>query len=218
MSRFYYNLAEFVRVHDTENANSVIMQELGRILVHDRENFITLLKYSGVPADDSMSDSQLIDMFIQNCQNRKVLISAAFLINQHNKRESFDGQPEISDKGVKRVHTVMYNYFEGYAPQQYSNVGGAWAGALDSVAQLGGKITEAQRAKKSGATDMLMKQKEAKQSLLDSALEQRKLQQQGALKQQAEKDKRTKIIIIAGASVLVLGLGVIGIVMYNRHK
>ncbi len=202
---FFYSLKEYIRDRDTDNAAQTVMQELGRLMVHDRDNFITLLKFASLPADDSMSDAELIKLFVDNSNNRKLLISAAFFINQNNKKVGFDGESEVSDAGVKAVHKVIYNYFDAYRPMEYSNAGGAWAGAIDTLGKLGGNIVANQRSKKNGVIDMLAKREETAQkqaqaqiAMAKAAAEQRRAQQAAAIKAKAEKDKRKKIFLWTG--------------------
>src|SRR5688572_24472377 len=138
--QFYDNLTQYLQTHDTVNANRVVMQELGNILAKDRENFITLLKYADILVDQTDTDKQLIETFVDNVgTKRKLMIGASFLINQHNKQAGFDGEEVVSDTGVKAVHKVMFNYFNGAT---YSNanggVFGAIAGAVGEVAKVGG--------------------------------------------------------------------------------
>ena len=52
MDGFYHNLSRYMREHDHDNAAKVIMGELGRLMVRDRENFVTLLKFAGAPASE----------------------------------------------------------------------------------------------------------------------------------------------------------------------
>jgi hypothetical protein len=58
---FYNDLINYVASSDTDNANTLLMKELGKSLVKSKENFVELLTSSGVAANDSMSDVELID-------------------------------------------------------------------------------------------------------------------------------------------------------------
>jgi hypothetical protein len=223
-NKFYQELADYLKSHDTDNANKVVMAELGNILVKERENFIALLRYSDLAVSDTANDAELIEQFVNSAHNnRKLLIGAALLVNQHNKQVGFDGEEEISDAGVKAVHKVMYNHFDAayFDADDYSNVGGAWAGAIDSIAKLGsnvgGGIVQNQRAKKSGTVDLLNKREDAKNAMVQSVLEQRKAQAETLQKQAEQKAKTNKVIIISVVSVLSLAL-IVGTVIVLKKK
>ena len=64
--KFYNELASYTKSNDVDGANAIIMNELGILLVKDRENFIELLNQSGINANDAMSDVDLIQLFINN--------------------------------------------------------------------------------------------------------------------------------------------------------
>lgn len=215
-NQFYYNLTQFLKTRDNKNANRVIMTELANILLKDRESFLLLLRYADVPVSDNAFDSEIIDKFIDNInKNRKLMIGAAFLINQKNKNIGFDGEEEISDAGVKAVHKVMFNYFDAAEPQ-YSNVGGAWAGAVDTLGKLGGNIVSAQNKKKNGAQDLLEKKMDAKNAMVATVLKQRSDEQAAQQKKLSEKAKLKKILIISSMSLA--GLAVIGLTIYLIKK
>lgn len=217
-NQFYYNLTQYLKTRDNANANRVIMNEIGNILIKDRESFILLLRYADIPVSDNTMDSEIIDAFIDNINhNRKLMIGAAFLINQKNKKLGFDGEEEISDAGVKAVHKVMFNYFDAAAPV-YSNIGGAWAGAIDSVAKLGSGAINLQNKKKNGAQDLLAKKVDAKQAIVETVLKQRTVEHTAQQKKVADKAKLKKILIISSVSLVGLALVVGGIYLYKRSK
>jgi hypothetical protein len=195
------------------------MMELGNILIKDRESFILLLRYADIPVSDTAMDSELIDAFIDNInRNRKLMIGTAFLINQKNKKIGFDGEEEVSDAGVKAVHKVMFNYFDAARPEYSNAIGGAWAGAIDSLAKVGSGAINLQNKKKFGAQDLLTKKMDAKQAMIDTVLEQRKAEQVAQQKKVAEKAKLKKILIISSVSLVGLALVVGGIYLYKRSK
>lgn len=219
---FLYNLSRYMREHDTGNAARTVMSELGTLMVRDRENFVLILKFAGLPANDAMSDAELIRMFVDNAQSRKLLVSAAFFVNQQNKKVGFDGEEEISDPGVKAAHRALYNHFDAYKPAEvvlYSNAGGAIAGAIDSVAKLGGKIVDQRRAKTSGMTDALQKREEAQQAMAMAALKQRQAQQAALIKKQQDAARTKKILLWSGVGLAgaVLVTGVIIYVVKRRR-
>lgn len=188
------------------------MQELGNTLVKNREDFIDLLKYADIPLSGQELDAELIDKFISNINNRKLMVGAAYLVNRQNKTLSFDGTEVISDTGVKVVHKVMYNYFGGPVSDNFSNAaGGAWAQAADSLAKLGGNVLDQQRSKKQGASDALYRREDAKQAMAQQVLTQRQVEQQSAKKRADEHAKQIKILVWSsvGIGAIALTLGII---------
>lgn len=215
-NQFYYNLTQYLKTKDNANANRVIMNELGNILIKDRESFLLLLRYADIPVSDTASSVELIDKFIENInRNRKLMIGASFLINQKNKKIGFDGEEEVSDAGVKAVHKVMFNYFD--AAEGYSNaVGGVWAGAIDSVAKLGSGAINLRNKKKHGAQDLLNKKLDAKQAIVDSVIQQKAEQQTAAKKKADDNAKLKKILIISSVSLVGLAIVIGGIYLIRK--
>lgn len=221
---FHKNLSQYIDNHDNEQANRVVMEELGNILVKDRENFITLLKYADVDVKSVTSDKELIELFIDNIdKNHKLLIGAAFLTNQHNKQMGFDGEDKVSDEGVKATHQVMFSYFDSgnYGDELKSNASGdpvsAVATAVDSLVKLGGKAVDVKQKKKYFGSDLAAKKDDAKQQLIQSVLAQRQKQQEALAAQAKAKAKQNKIILIASLSLVGIGL-ILGGIYYIKHK
>jgi len=67
---FYSKFSAFLKRQDTKNANSVLMEELGKILATNKEDFMYVLKFAGVqvpnPQYTPVSDITLIDLFVKN--------------------------------------------------------------------------------------------------------------------------------------------------------
>lgn len=224
--KFYTELAEYTKSGDIKSANSIIMFEVGKSLVNDREDFIALLKSSGIYAESTESDTELIQKFINNINtNKQLIIGTAFLVGHKNKVESFDGEEEISDAGVKAMNKVIHSYFDtrnmpDSADNYYENASGDVVGAVaqgvGELAKLGGKISEGQQKKKYGALDLASKKEEAKQQIVKAAMEQRIAQQQAIQKQKEQKAKTTRTALIIGGSVL--GVVLIGTIIYLIKK
>jgi len=216
---FYNDLIKYVSAADTANANSLLMKEVGKSLAKDKGNFIELLTSSGVPANDSMSDVELIDAFVDNIATNKTLkISTAYMINKSNAFLSADGTEQLSDKGVKVSYKVMNDFFDASDNiDEYQNAEGEqqsnFLPALGAIAGVGGQLLEGHQKKKYGATDALQKQAEARQQLVQSVMAQRKAEADAKQKQLDSKAKTKKILLISGASLL--GLGLIAFAIYK---
>lgn len=224
--KFYTELAKYTKEGDINSANSIIMFEIGKSLVNDREDFIALLKSSGIYAEPTESDTELIQKFINNIStNKQLIIGTAFLVGHKNKVESFDGEEEISDAGVKAMNKVIHSYFDtrnipDSADNYYSDASGdvvsSVAQGVGELAKLGSSISQGQQKKKYGALDLASKKEEAKQQIVKAAMEQRIAQQQAVQKQKEQKAKTTRTALIIGGSVL--GVALIATVIYLIKK
>jgi hypothetical protein len=200
---FYNDLIKYVSAADTANANSLLMKEVGKSLAKDKGNFIELLTSSGVPANDSMSDKELIDAFIDNVGTNKTLkISTAYMINKSNAFLSADGTEQLSDKGVKVSYKVMNDFFDNTDnTEEYQNAEGEENSNFVPVGLI------ARGAKK------LFGKNSAKNDVQQAALEEKKAQAAIKQKELDRKAKTKKILIISGVSLL--GLGLIGFIVYK---
>ena len=81
VSDFNTDFKEYLSDEDIIGANDAIMKKLGEILVNRKKEFIDLLNESGIEADISMPNNQLIELFIDNCDNKFLLLGASLLVN-----------------------------------------------------------------------------------------------------------------------------------------
>lgn len=217
---FYNDLINYVSNADTSNANALLMKEVGTSLSKNKSDFIELLTSSGVPANDSMSDIELIDSFVNALpKNKTLMISTAYMINNQNRFVSADGTEQISDKGVKVSYKVMYDFFnkDDSNNQEFSNLAAdpvtAIAQGVGSLANLGTASIAARQKKKYGTTDLLTKQQDARNQLIQSALAAKK-SEAAAKQKKAESSAKTKKILLIGGLGL-LGLVGIGLIIYK---
>lgn len=222
---FYNNLINYVSKAKTTDAHELLMSEVGKSLVKKRPEFIELLSSTGVEADDSMSDIELVNRFIENLpQNKSLMISTAYMVNKNNSFVNADGTEKISDNGVKLSYKIMYDFFniddenavEFLNAEGYSNSAGAIAGAVAAGAGLTDTIIKSRQRKKYGIQDMAQKQADARSQLLKSVQQQKMIQAQTAQKAAERKATTKKILLIGGVSVLVLGI--IGFIIYKVKK
>jgi hypothetical protein len=211
-NNFHNELSNFVKTRDVNNANRVILNELAKALVSDKESYVEVLRSSGVNVYDGATEEQLIDSFVKNAPNNKQLVlGMAYLVNHRNQTVNFDGESEVSDSGVKDAYKIMDEYY---------NAGGAWAGAVKSIAdvggQIGGKAMDAQAFKKRGASSMLAQQQQARRDLTQSVIAQKQNESAEKLKQQGQ---TKKYLIIGGITVAALLIGVgIYFAVKNKNK
>lgn len=119
----YEELNKYIKANDNTNANHVVMVELGKSLISNRDNFLDIFDNAGIRIDPNSSDVDLINKFIDNApKNKKLLLGASYLINHKYRTISFDGQEEVNNSGVKATYKVMDEYFN--ASGLLSAVGG----------------------------------------------------------------------------------------------
>jgi len=206
---FNTDLSVFLKNNDQQNANRLVLDELAKALVKDKENFIEVLRSSDLSVLDDATDLHLIDTFVKNATtNKKLLLGASFLINHRNQTLNFDGEEEISDTGVKDTYKVIDEYFNA--------VGGVWAEAIKGVAQVGGGITNKVMDRNKGASNQLAQQSSARKELIQSVMAQRQAEQEQKLKDKA-KTKRTIIIGVSITVAILIGVGVYFVVK-KRNK
>lgn len=217
---FYNDLINYVANADTSNANALLMKEVGTSLSKNKSDFIELLTSSGIPANDSMSESELIDAFINALpSNKTLMIGTAYMINNQNRFVSADGSEQISDKGVKVSYKVMYDFFtkDDLGNQEFSNVTAdplsAVAQGVGALANLGSTGIKASQKKKYGALDTLSKQQEAKKQIVQSALDTKKAEAIAKQKKAESNATMKKVLAIGGVSLLAIAA--VGIVIYK---
>ena len=126
------NLVEYIQKEDIEGANTLLMKELANKLIDNRADFIELLNSNEIEADESMPKSQLIELFIDNTDNKSLLVGASLLANQQSVdvKSNFIDE-EISDDSVKNGVAVMDTYFNNTIPdEEYSYIAPFLLGAL----------------------------------------------------------------------------------------
>ena len=200
---FYSNFSSSVENYDLESANKCLMTELANILVRSKGDFVDMLNESGVYADKNMSDTQLINLFINNAKsNKKLLLGASLLTNIHNKQMGFDGEDEISDEGVKSSYAVMNSFFNG---ESYEDIDEETSNFLPI-----GLILK-------GAKKLIGKRNEGKGADAEAAKQQMLLQAKLQREAEAAKKRKTQNAWLIGGGAVLL-LGIITIVIIKTRK
>ena len=226
---FYNDLINYVASSDTDNANTLLMKELGKSLVKNKENFVELLTSSGVAANDSMSDVELIDAFVDNLANNKTLmISAAYMVNKQISFSNADGEEQISDTGDKLSYTVMYDFFNesGIDGDDFKNADGEEEksnfipiGLLMKGAKMAKNLIDNKKSgggTKSGGGGSSGNADKARDAMKKAVAEQKKAEALLKQKELEAKQKTKKILLITGGSLL--GLGLLGFIIYKIKK
>ncbi len=205
LNQFHSELNTYIRGNDNQNATHLILIELSKALVKDRESFIAVLRDADIPVKDSATDLELIDDYIKNVPNNsKLLLGTAFLVNHRNQTVGFDGVNEVSDSGVKATYGELDEFF---------NVGGIIGSIIGAGGNVTGKLLDRQTASQRSASNQLEKQQEARRKMIQTILEQRRADLAG-------KDKGTgnkTILIVGGVAVLLMvGIGIYVAVKKNK--
>jgi len=225
-------------------SNRVIFSSLGACIEFNKYSFVELLKESGISADLSNSTEQLIDLYLSNVQsNPALLIGSAYFIDYYTSDISFAGEKAVDNSSVHILGRNLYSYFDcENSNEDFSNVnwGNVWggvrnvAGGLQEGGIAGGigaatlsigdeierkRNPQANRQGGSSRTsygvDMLQKQQEARNQMIQAALKAQQAKAEAAAKIAAEKRKKKTITYIA-IGVGVLAVITIGIVVYVK--
>lgn len=209
MNTIHNDLLSYIKRNDNENATLIIINELAKSLVKNREDFIEVLRGADIFVMDSANDLQLIDAFIKNIPtNKKLLLGTSFLISHNNQTINFDGDSEIDDSLVKDAYSVLDEYF---------NAGGVVGSVADALG-AGAKLTEGIMSRKDKRTnqvsDNAQKQADARRDMIRSLMEHR---QKESLNKTTESSKNKQIMLIVGGVSLALIIGV-GVFMAIKKR
>jgi hypothetical protein len=212
---FSQDIQQKIYEQDFDSVNKRLLEELTKILMDRKSDFVAMLQESGVSANVSMSNSELIEVFLANTHNKQMLLGASLLINYYNKPISFDGDDEISDENVKVGYAVMNQSFNGVYDgddEDYSYIAPFIAGlATKKLLKEGSKAVQSLKGDGSGranARAIMQQTAIEKQKLL---LEQQKMEQE----RQRQKTKTRNAYLIAGGLVLVT---LVGVFIYVRTR
>jgi len=203
MYDFYSEFSSALNEGNVSGANAALMKELAATLVRDKSDFVDMLNESGVDADVSMSDAELIQLFVDNASNnKKLILGAALLVNVHNKKMGFYVDDEIDDDSVKQSYFTMKSCFvENPNGEEYSYFPiGLIAGAAKKIIGKGVNAAKERRA--------------AKERMLEEARRKREEQRRKA-EEQKRKRKQQNMLIYGG--IAVVGIMVIGFIFLRRR-
>ena len=180
-----------------------LMKDMGNILATDKDAFIDVLEASDIPVK-STDEYDLIDVYIDNLPSSDALkVTSAYVLGE--KSSGFSG---IDNKEVCANYDILYNFFD----EEMSNTAGLIAGAIKASAELGSTISKGQQQKKYGASMSAEKQADAKRQMIQAVLENKKMQEEDPKKENEEKSKTKRYLIIGGS--VIGGLALIGLVIY----
>lgn len=206
-------LPESIANADFDQSWQLVLRRLGKMVVQNREDFISVLEISGgltVPKD--VTDAQLIDLFVENAPYDEDLILGASLAIAHQHQDSyFDGEPKIDNQIAYGTYDALIEGFGG-AEIEYQDE------ELEEPTSniFGSKVVKAVR--NIAANFSQNKKDEAANTMREAATKER--EQQLAAKKIAQektaKSKKQNTIILV--SVSALALGIIGYLALKKHK
>lgn len=201
-------LIELIEDEDVKGANTLCMKQLTDALVDNKQGFVDLLNECDVEADMSMPKYQLIELFIENTNNKKCLVGASMLIEMSKKDSNFEG---IDDDSVKNRVAVMDTYFNQVEPdEEYSYIAPFLVGAL---ARGAGKLLGRSKGGRKAQDDMraLAERRMREQAILRQRVEME--QRQRALEEQKRRQRVNTYLIVGGLAVTSL----IAFVILNKR-
>jgi hypothetical protein len=225
---FNTDFEKYISSQELDKANNRLLEELARILVQNKSDFVDMLEESDIEADESMSKNQLIQLFTQNTDNKKMLVGASLLANSYNKNSSFDGEDELSDENVKLGYAVLNENFNGdeydeVQDEDFSYIVPILAGLVKGGVNLW--RNNRQRQGKSNTKNnenfnqvLAMRQEAARRQMERAAIQRQQiaLEQQRLAQEEARKRRRrTTTYIVIGAVVLS---AIVGTIIYLRNK
>jgi hypothetical protein len=208
------NFEAFENQKDIKNANIYLMYSLGEVLSKDKAEFVNLLNECGIKASVNEDDSTLIEKYVDNVINKKLLLGTALLLNMKNKKDSFDGDEDMYDQKIKKTYNTMRVFYIG--DENYSNAVdpvGAIAEGVGSLAKLGSTAIEAGSKKKGRGFELVQAKEAGRQALVQNVLQTKQAQIAAEQKNLENQEKTKRAVIIGG-----IALAVVGVVVYIAMK
>lgn len=214
---------KYVSREQLDDANDILLAELGKTLVAQKQDFIDLLNENEIEADKSMSDIELVEKFVDNAEDKELLLGASLLLQTHNaKKSSFDGDDELDDDEVKLGYAVLDTYFnfddeDDLTDEKYSYIAPALIGGLFRGAK---NLLQRRRDKRQDRTSSREQERLlAQQQMIAAARAERERQlaeQRRIIEENKRRRRRTTTIVVV-SSIAVVSI-VATILILRRRK
>lgn len=212
------NFENFEKQKDIKNANIYLMYSLGEVLSKDKVEFVNLLNEAGINADVSEDDATLINKYVDNLVNKKLLLGTALLLNMKNKKDSFDGDEDMYDQKIKKTYNTMRVFYIGN--ENYSNLAAdpvsAVAQGVGELSKLGTAAIGASSQKKARPYELIQAKEAGKQALVQNVLQTKQAQIAAEQKNLENQEKTKRAVIIGGIALVVVG--VVGYFIMKKGK
>ncbi len=195
----YENFIDSYNIGNVDAACGYLSAELGKLVVTRRGDFVTLLNQNGIPTNVTVSDGELIDLFVNNVgTNKELCIGAALLVSMNNKKAGADGEEELNNEAVRAGYDALQERHSYFGP-----LGGALLKGASNAANNIIKNTQAKKAQAGNA--------ETKRAMELAA----KKKREAIAKAAAEKKRNQNIIIV---STIIGSAALIAILAYTLRK
>lgn len=213
-SEFYNSFVDNYNAGKQRDANIALLNELGRLLAEQRDDFIFLMSESGIAVNAGMSDDEIIHHFIEHIgKNDDLALGTSILVSINNKKIGFDGEEVINDSSVKGVFRSIKENFSGA-----DGLVGAISGAVKSVADATKQGLVNRGKKQHGLTDALVSKHQAKVEMQKQASKTKAIKAQAEAKAQAEKEKTTKVIVISVVGLVIVASTIAAVIYFKKKK
>lgn len=125
----------------TQN-ESVIFASLGSCIADNKQEFVELLRESGVSASSTEDVQVLVDKYVENVgTNPALLIGSAFLCTYYATDIHFDGQKSVDNNAVHQIGRNLFSYFDmgnNLVDEETSHLdwGNVWSGVQKTAQGL----------------------------------------------------------------------------------
>lgn len=210
------NYSSFISSYDKgdyRDAHNYFLSEIGALVVNKRSDFVHLLNESGIAANESMTDSELIKLFVEGLPSNKNLKLGAAILFETAREPVIGADGYIDDTANDAVIKASYELMD----KQYKSSSFVTPLIVGAAATLGSTALKNRNEKKIAQSTLEQKKIEAAQKMKAEADARRKKIAIEKQKIEAQKKAATqKTLIIGGA--IVLGIAIIGFIIYKSRK
>lgn len=197
---------------DYRDAHGYFLSEIGSLVVDKRSDFIHLLNESGISASDSMTDEQLIKLFVEGLPKNKNLKLGAAILFETSRQPMIGADGYVDETANDAVIKASYELMD----KQYSS-NFLTPLIVGTALKVGANVLKNRNEKKIAQSTLEQKKIEAAAKMKAQAEAQRKKLALEKQKIEAQKKAATqKTLVIGGA--IVLGIALIGFIIYKTKK
>lgn len=205
------NYSGFINSYDKgdyRDAHDYFLSEIGGLVVNKRSDFVHLLNESGIQASESMSDEQLIKLFVEGLSTNKNLKLGASILFETSREPIMGADGYIDETANDAVIKASYELMDN----QYSS-----SFATPLIVKTAAKALRNRNEKKNNTATLEQKKIEASAKMKAQAeLQRKKLAIEKQKIESIKKASMRKTLVIGGS--IVLGIAIIGIIIYKTRK
>lgn len=195
-----------------DGMNHYLMNQMGVYLANNRQDLIDLLDSSDIDIDESASDVDIINAYVDNLPtNDGLKLASAYLVNLKDE-SNFNGT--VNNESIYRIYDGVYDYWN--EDDDFSNAGG-WGAAVNKAVEMTKTAVENRRQKKNAASNYAQKSAESKAQMANALMAQKQAQLDAAQKEKDRKAKIRKVAIVSGVSLIAV-VAIVGVVLHFKNK